>query len=195
MDKSSVQNEIQEAIKNNVTDLDFMFCELETLPENIGDLVNLRDLDLSYNELETLPESICKLTNLQVLTLNSNSLQTLPENIGNLINLQELRINNNFKLQTLPKSFGNLNNLTSLYIDISTVPFLMHIIYKLVKLEIIQDEDEIFDYYDIKRLSYVYKRNDKLKRKIKELEKKIESKNLSHQIVFTITKPNKRVKL
>ena len=66
---------------------------LESLPNEIGKLVNLTDLDLSYNSLigADLPKELWQLTNLIELNLVSNNLtdeakqeieELLPFNCG-----------------------------------------------------------------------------------------------------------------
>jgi Leucine-rich repeat (LRR) protein len=67
--------------------------ELTSLPESIGELVNLKILSLYNNQLTSLPESIGKLTNLNILYLENNQLTSLPESIGKLINVQYLSLN------------------------------------------------------------------------------------------------------
>jgi len=97
--------------------------EFTSLPERIGDLVNLKEFYLYGIKLRTLPESFENLINLQRLRLCHIELKLLPENFGNLENLHYLDLSEN-KLTILPKSFGNLvklrrldiyrNNITSL---------------------------------------------------------------------------------
>ncbi len=86
---------------------------LSSLPDNIGNLINLTVLDFQHNELKTLPDSIGTLTNLTYLELYDNQLTTLPESIGNLTNLTVLYLGGN-AFTILPDSIGNLNNLTEL---------------------------------------------------------------------------------
>ena len=58
-------------------------------------------LDLSNKNLESLPSEIWNLINLQILNLYNNKLESLPAEIGNLINLQGLYLENN-QLKCLP---------------------------------------------------------------------------------------------
>jgi Leucine-rich repeat (LRR) protein len=106
---------------------------LQTLPESIGNLVNLTSLELSWNRLQTLPESIGNLGNLTELRLDFNRLQTLPESIGNLVNLTDLKLFFNV-FQTLPESIGNLVNLTDLSLGFNELQALPESIGNLVNL-------------------------------------------------------------
>jgi hypothetical protein len=107
--------------------------ELQSLPESIGNLVNLKDLSLFDNQLQTLPESIGNLVNLRKLWLDNNQLQSLPASIGNLVNLKDLSLFGN-QLQTLPESIGNLVNLTKLELDNNQLQTLPESIGNLAKL-------------------------------------------------------------
>ena len=89
-----------------------------TIPESIGNLVNLRYLNLMNNQLTgNIPESIGNLGNLDNLYLNDNQLTgDIPESIGNLVNLTRLYLYNNQLTGGIPESIGNLGNLTRLYL-------------------------------------------------------------------------------
>ncbi|MEI6331593.1 MAG: COR domain-containing protein [Pseudanabaena sp. ELA645] len=65
---------IQQSAKDGVTILDLSFQGLTSLPESIGQLVNLIQLDLSGNQLTSLPESIGQLANLHKLDLSNTPL-------------------------------------------------------------------------------------------------------------------------
>jgi len=85
--------------------------DLQTLPENIGELKNLKILRLSVCALKKLPESFCELRELQVLQLEHNKLKKLPENIGKLMKLRNLDLEAN-DLTSLPEEIVNLTNLS-----------------------------------------------------------------------------------
>jgi Leucine-rich repeat (LRR) protein len=93
--------------------LELNTCELEIIPEDIGDLVGLKILLLDENSIECLPNSFCNLKNLKKLSLHSNKLICLPEQFGNLQYLKWLSLHFN-KLEFLPESFGNLTQLQRL---------------------------------------------------------------------------------
>ena len=57
---------------------------LISLPESIGNLVNLQELDLGWNNLISLPESFGNLVNVRKLHLWGNKLTSLPESFGTI---------------------------------------------------------------------------------------------------------------
>jgi hypothetical protein len=120
-------------LNSNQEELNASDKGLQTLPESIGNLVNLTWLHLDYNQLQTLPESIENLVNLKRLDLGSNRLQALPESIGNLVNLTSLGLNYN-QLQSIPESIGSLANLTSLGLNNNRLQTLPESIGNLAKL-------------------------------------------------------------
>ncbi|CAN6178448.1 unnamed protein product [Urochloa humidicola] len=88
-------------------------CALETLPDNIGSLLNLCYLDLSGNiSLSKLPLSFGELSALWFLNLSACSkLYELPESIDKLICLRHLNMSGCNELQKLPDKFGSLPKL------------------------------------------------------------------------------------
>jgi hypothetical protein len=105
--------------------LSLKWNELESLPQNIGDLKNLEELDLDgtwssdkplYNNITSFPDSICELSNLKILRCKENGLKSLPDDIGRLRNLKELHLSKN-KISYIPESFTELQNLQTLHID------------------------------------------------------------------------------
>ena len=78
--------------------------KLQSLPKEIGRLINLQRLDLSYNELQSLPKEIGQLINLQFLNLNDNKLLTIPLYFNDKT---DVRFNNNpLKNNHLYKQYG-----------------------------------------------------------------------------------------
>ena len=90
----------------------------KSIPESIGKLQSLEQLTLdANNELETLPENIGNLKNLASLKINCD-LEYLPANFAHLHSLKELTLSLNWKsdISVLSESAGALKNLTSLEI-------------------------------------------------------------------------------
>nr|MDO8110219.1 leucine-rich repeat domain-containing protein [Candidatus Sigynarchaeota archaeon] len=83
---------------------------IETVPNEIGNLKSLELLDLSTNKIECLPDSICELSLLQKFIVYDNRLIALPERIGNLKSLKRFLFGNN-KIASLPDSVSELNPL------------------------------------------------------------------------------------
>ena len=69
--------------------------------DTLKSLRELNILRLHNNQLNSLPNQIGNLTNLLKLWLNNNQLNSLPNEIGNLTKLQELWLYNN-QLNSLP---------------------------------------------------------------------------------------------
>ena len=112
MEQAKLNKIIEQARLDRSTSLDLRDRRIASLPESIGNLVNLIYLYLEGNQLTNLPESIGNLVDLSHLGLGINHLTSLPESIGNLciggLNLRENQ------LKILPDSIGNLSNLHSI---------------------------------------------------------------------------------
>ncbi|MCP4439539.1 MAG: hypothetical protein GY810_11405 [Aureispira sp.] len=88
-----------------------------SLPESIGELVDLEILELTGAELTSLPQSISSLKKLKRLYLGYNELTILPD-LSSLKKLEELSLYDN-EMTVIP----DLSNLTKLeYLSISNNP-------------------------------------------------------------------------
>ncbi|KAH9281397.1 CCR4-NOT transcription complex subunit 6-like [Echinococcus granulosus] len=101
-------------IKNN---------NLERLPPELGNLVNLVNLDASYNRLKVLPSTIGELTDLRALILNDNQISDLPLEVARLLNLRLLNLQNNPLSQESAALYGDgtesfVRRLVRHYLDI-----------------------------------------------------------------------------
>lgn len=121
-----------------ITQLDFIFKNLSSVPEPIKYLTSLKKLILRYNQLTQLPNWIGKLNDLEHLNLNVNNLNRLPDSFGLLSSLKELYLWKN-ELSTLPESFCNLNELSILNIrlnNIMSLPDAFGNLNKLIELNL-----------------------------------------------------------
>lgn len=105
-------------LPNTIVELVLTSNKIQSIPESIGNLVNLTTLFLNKNQLEILPESVGQLTNLNILSLEHNRLKSLPESIGNLQKLSLLYINGN-QISDFPDSMIYLYRLRKIYMDIN----------------------------------------------------------------------------
>lgn len=89
---------------------------LESLPDEIGLLVNLKALDIPGNKLETLPASFSSLSKLEILHAEDNRLAKLPKGLGGLESLRKVYLQNN-KLMKLHASLGRCAKLEILNVE------------------------------------------------------------------------------
>ena len=121
---------------DTTTTLDISQIYVETLPDNIGDLVNLEDIYIENEFITTIPDSIGNLVRLKkiVITL-CKSLTSIPDSIGSLQNLEYIYITTNKKLTKIPESIGNLQNLLIMKLQGNKLTTLPESIGRLQKLE------------------------------------------------------------
>ena len=133
MEQAELNKIIQQARLNRSKSLYLQNCRISSLPESIGNLVNLTHLYLPGNQLTGLPESIGNLVNLTHLYLSANQLTSLPKSMGNLANLVHLSLGKN-QIISLPESIGNLIILTYLNLEKNQLICIPDSIGNLVKL-------------------------------------------------------------
>ena len=90
-------------------------AQLDTLPNNFGDINDLRSLYLEWNNINTMPQSMSNLTNLQSMYISNNNLINIAENIGGLSQLYFLDLGYN-QITIIPDSFVELTNLQYLWL-------------------------------------------------------------------------------
>ena len=90
----------------NLSVLSLQYCQIQSLPLEIGQLSNLTSLDLRGNELTSLPTEIGQLSNLNTLYLQNNQLTSLPPEVRQLTNLVKLNLEGN-ELTSLPTEIGS----------------------------------------------------------------------------------------
>lgn len=100
-------------IRDRVTVLKLVDCNLSVLPYELGCLVNLKIINVRQNKLKKLPESIGGLTRLDSLMAEYNCLECLPESLKNLKSLSLLSVNDNV-LKSLPNGISELEQLNTL---------------------------------------------------------------------------------
>ena len=134
---------------------------IDSIPKEIGLLVNLKKLYLTDCPIKHLPKEIGDLKNLETLTLNNSLLDSIPLkgnkllklrtlhvynsrflthlNIENLVQLEELSINGT-QLRQLPTGIKNLKNLKFISLDYTLVPDFFEILEAFPYLEEIRIE-------------------------------------------------------
>ncbi|CAK8564996.1 unnamed protein product [Lathyrus sativus] len=114
------------------------YTNITTLPDTIGNLVQLRYIDLSDTQITSLPDTICSLYYLQTLILSRCfKLTELPEHVGKLINLRHLYIDMT-SIIVMPKQIAELENLQTLSLFIVGMKNIGLSIRELVKFPKLQ---------------------------------------------------------
>ena len=120
----------------NLRNLTIFDGNLTSLPPEIGNLVNLELLDLAHNDLTQIPAGIGSLTQLKMLTLSFNQLTGLPPEIGNLVNLELLDLVA-VELTELPAEIGSLIQLKTLDLSGNQLTALPLELWGLANLELL----------------------------------------------------------
>ena len=87
--------------------LNLPWCDVASLPKDIGNIATLTDIYLEDAPISSLPESIGNLVNLTTLKLSGTKISSLPESIGNCTALKNLDISDTL-ITSLPDSIWNL---------------------------------------------------------------------------------------
>lgn len=110
MTEKEVLEKIEQAARENWTELDLSGRGIKSLPTEIGKLTNLTGLRLLDNKLTNIPAEIGKLTKLTRLQLKNNHLTSLTSEIKNLSKLKELYLHDN-AFEEFPHVVTELTNL------------------------------------------------------------------------------------
>lgn len=87
-------NNIQHAtqLPSSLQRLRISHCQIQALPDELGDLTQLRELDISGNALCSFPSTFNKLSSLEYLYASDNKLSYLPDSIWSLKDLKILDV-------------------------------------------------------------------------------------------------------
>jgi len=89
---------------------------LATLPDDIGELIDLETLIIEWSDISILPDSFYNLKNLKVLHLEGNKLSSLRDNINQLVALETFDVEFN-QLERIPASLSSLKNLKKILVS------------------------------------------------------------------------------
>ncbi|CAI9729022.1 malignant fibrous histiocytoma-amplified sequence 1 homolog [Octopus vulgaris] len=99
---------------------------LRTLPISVCNLPELLTLDCSWHQIDTLPDEIGNLKKLKILSLRGNHLKYISEKIADCTNLQELHLTAAMRfIPKIPVALLNLKSLVKLNISgnyFTTIP-------------------------------------------------------------------------
>ena len=106
----------------------------ESIPEWIGNFVNLRELILVGNRLSFVPDAISGCKNLELLNLRENMLKSLSKSLGDLQKLKRLNLDDN-QFSSIPEAVRSLRNLEVLSLSNNKIEEIPEWICELPKLQ------------------------------------------------------------
>jgi len=185
-----ISDRIKKSDKGVIISLDLSDLNLDTLPDDIGDLSHLEHLDVSRNNLSYLPDNIQRCKNLteidadynvleefspqllqclhlEEISMMHNQINFLPDSIGYLTNLYTLNLNYN-NLSELPPSFSSLTNIKYLEISdnkISSLPINIHHLTQLDLLNLSSNNLDNLpnDFYKLPAIKHLFIKDNKFK--------------------------------
>ncbi|ELW63401.1 Protein scribble like protein [Tupaia chinensis] len=114
--------------------LGVVYNEIQRLPPEVANFMQLVELDVSRNDIPEIPESIRFCKALEIADFSGNPLSRLPEGFTQLRSLAHLALND-VSLQALPGDVGSLANLVTLELRENLLKSLPASLSFLVKLE------------------------------------------------------------
>lgn len=139
---------------NELVSISANASKIKTLPENIGDLINLKHLNLGHNKIEELPKSIGDLKELQDLSLGSNELKSLPKEITGLEKLVSISLDFN-RFEKFPKELLGLKSTYSIWIHNNSIKEIPLAVAKMPKIERILIDHEVITDENIVKLKEI----------------------------------------
>ncbi|KAG9471646.1 hypothetical protein GDO78_013971 [Eleutherodactylus coqui] len=112
--------------------------EIQRLPPEVANFMQLVELDISRNDIPEIPESIKFCKSLEIADFSGNPLSRLPDGFTQLRSLAHLALND-VSLQSLPSDIGNLANLVTLELRenlLKSVPTSLSFLVKLEHLDL-----------------------------------------------------------
>lgn len=129
--KTAPADQLQDWVQNRELSLDNL--DIEEVPAAVGQLTNLDFLFLELNQLSDLPSEISNLKYLKRLYLNDNFFSEFPECICHLEYLRELRLEHN-KIEKITPLISLMSNLEVLHLSYNRLTTLPPEIGQLKKL-------------------------------------------------------------
>lgn len=111
----TIYRSLEEALQNvnDVYILDLSKSKLDSIPNDVFQLVNLNKLLLKKNKIKHISPQIEKLKFLQELDLSKNKLEKFPVVLSNNSHLRILRLGSN-EIEQVPMALGQLKGLVEL---------------------------------------------------------------------------------
>lgn len=118
-----------------LTELYLESNNLTTLPESMGNLVNLRVLSLPNNRISSLPLTLRSCRHLWFLDLRWNRLGSIPDCIFELGQLRTLWLQKNL-INYIPSDIFDLTNLSDLSVNLNLIHPVKELMYRSWSLSI-----------------------------------------------------------
>ncbi|MGH0129211.1 UNVERIFIED_CONTAM: hypothetical protein FKN15_069717 [Acipenser sinensis] len=119
--------------------------EIQRLPPEVANFMQLVELDISRNDIPEIPESIKFCKSLEIADFSGNPISRLPDGFTQLRSLAHLALND-VSLQALPSDIGNLANLVTLELRenlLKSLPTSLSFLVKLEQLDLGSNELDI----------------------------------------------------
>jgi hypothetical protein len=107
---------------------------LTTLPDSIGDLIQLGGIQIDRSEIHSLPDSLGKMIQLKFLSIKSSKLHSLPDSIKQLQNLKTIKITSSL-ISTIPEIVKHIQNLRTLDFSSNSITALPEWISEIAQLK------------------------------------------------------------